>query len=125
MLDNGITWGYTIGIIIVALLSKIIGSSLAARLNGLVWRESFTIGVLMSCKGYDFPNLTGVGNFRADCRLVELIVLNVGLQAGILSQRVFTMFVVMALVTTFLTTPLTTFLYIPPPQPLLHFYTLY
>jgi hypothetical protein len=43
-------------------------------------------------------------------RLVELIVLNVGLQAGILSQRVFTMFVVMALVTTFLTTPIVSFL---------------
>ena len=50
-------------------------------------------------------------NATSDDRLVELIVLNVGLQAGILSQRVFTMFVVMALVTTFLTTPLTTFLY--------------
>jgi hypothetical protein len=46
--------------------------------------------------------------------LVELIVLNVGLQAGILSQKVFTIFVVMALVTTFLTTPITTFLcYLP------------
>jgi hypothetical protein len=44
--------------------------------------------------------------------LVELIVLNVGLQAGILSQRVFTMFVVMALITTFLTTPIVTFLYV-------------
>ena len=43
--------------------------------------------------------------------MVELIVLNVGLQAGILSQRVFTIFVVMALVTTFLTTPIVTFLY--------------
>lgn len=38
-------------------------------------------------------------------------MLNVGLQAGILSQKVFTIFVVMALVTTFLTTPVTTFLY--------------
>ena len=44
--------------------------------------------------------------------LVELIVLNVGLQAGILSQRVFTMFVVMALITTFLTTPIVSFLYV-------------
>ena len=43
--------------------------------------------------------------------LVELIVLNVGLQAGILSQLVFTMFVIMALVTTFLTTPIVSFLY--------------
>ena len=45
-----------------------------------------------------------------DYRLVELIVLNVGLQAGILSQRVFTIFVVMALVTTFLTTPIVSYL---------------
>jgi Kef-type K+ transport system membrane component KefB len=103
-LDNGITWGYTIGIIVVALFSKITGSCLAARLNGMVWREAFTVGVLMSCKGFVFF-------YFGLRRLVELIVLNVGLQAGILSQRVFTMFVVMALVTTFLTTPITTFLY--------------
>ena len=80
---------------------------------GLVWRESFSIGCLMSCKG-----------------LVELIVLvswtlptcgnplltlrkNIGLQANILDQRVFTAFVVMALVTTVATTPLTNWLYPP------------
>ncbi|KAL2172147.1 hypothetical protein VTG60DRAFT_148 [Thermothelomyces hinnuleus] len=50
----------------------------------------------MSCKG-----------------LVELIVLNIGLQAGILSETTFTMFVVMALVTTVATTPLTKALYPP------------
>ncbi|KAK9388026.1 Sodium/hydrogen exchanger family-domain-containing protein [Lipomyces mesembrius] len=94
LLDNGITWGYTIAIIVIAMATKITGGTLAAKVNGLLWRESLTVGTLMSCKG-----------------LVELIVLNVGLQAGILSQRVFTMFVVMALVCTFLTTPLTTLLY--------------
>ncbi|KAK9367378.1 Sodium/hydrogen exchanger family-domain-containing protein [Lipomyces kononenkoae] len=94
LLDNGITWGYTIAIIVIAMFSKVTAGTLAARVNGLLWRESFTVGMLMSCKG-----------------LVELIVLNVGLQAGLLSQRVFTMFVVMALVCTFLTTPLTTLLY--------------
>ena len=51
LLNTGIVWAYTIGIILVALFSKIVGSSLMARLNGLVWRESFTVGVLMSCKG--------------------------------------------------------------------------
>merc|ERR1712000_262262 len=75
---------------------KIIGATLAARLSGIVWRESLTIGSLMSCKG-----------------LVELIVLNIGLQARILSTRTFTIFVVMALVTTFVTTPLVSFLYPP------------
>ncbi|KAK7747300.1 hypothetical protein SLS53_001553 [Cytospora paraplurivora] len=96
LLDNGITWGYVIGVIAVAFSGKIIGGTLAARLNNLEWRESFTIGILMSCKG-----------------LVELIVLNIGLQAGILSQRTFTIFVVMALVTTVATTPLTKWLYPP------------
>ena len=58
LLNNGITWAYVIGVICVAFFAKVIGGTLAARMNGLVWRESLTIGVLMSCKG-----------------LVELIVL--------------------------------------------------
>ena len=58
LLNDGITWGYVIGIIAVALVGKIVGGTLAARSCRLVWRESLTIGVLMSCKG-----------------LVELIVL--------------------------------------------------
>ncbi|KAI0894579.1 K+/H+ antiporter 1 [Annulohypoxylon nitens] len=96
LLNDGITWGYVIGVIVVAFSGKIIGGTLAARATKLVWRESLTIGVLMSCKG-----------------LVELIVLNIGLQARILSQRTFTIFVVMALVTTVATTPLTKWLYPP------------
>ncbi|KAI1109305.1 K+/H+ antiporter 1 [Nemania sp. NC0429] len=96
LLNDGITWAYVIAIIAIAFSGKIIGGTIAAKLNGLVWRESLTIGVLMSCKG-----------------LVELIVLNVGLQAGILRQKTFTMFVVMALVTTVATTPLTKLLYPP------------
>ena len=51
LLDSGLAWGYVFATTVVAFLSKIIGASAAARLNGLVWRESFTIGVLMSCKG--------------------------------------------------------------------------
>ncbi|MCJ1385839.1 K(+)/H(+) antiporter [Xylographa soralifera] len=94
LLNNGITWAYVVGVVCVAFFAKVIGGTLAAKLNGLVWRESFTIGALMSCKG-----------------LVELIVLNIGLQAKILSTRTFTIFVVMALITTFATTPLTTALY--------------
>ncbi|CAH0018252.1 unnamed protein product [Clonostachys rhizophaga] len=94
LLDNGITWGYVFAVTLTAFFSKIIGATLAARFSGIVWRESFTIGALMSCKG-----------------LVELIVLNIGLQAKILSTRTFTIFVVMALLTTFTTTPLVTFLY--------------
>ncbi|CAD0115514.1 unnamed protein product, partial [Aureobasidium uvarum] len=96
LLDSAITWGYVVGVLAVAFVGKFVGASVAARVNGLVWRESFTIGALMSCKG-----------------LVELIVLNIGLQARILSQRTFTIFVVMALITTFITTPLTMALYPP------------
>jgi Kef-type K+ transport system membrane component KefB len=58
LLDNRITWAYVFGVIFVAFFGKLIGGTLAARLSKLVWRESLTIGVLMSCKG-----------------LVELIVL--------------------------------------------------
>lgn len=96
LLDNGITWGYVVGVTAIAFVGKIAGGTIASRLNGLVWRESLTIGCLMSCKG-----------------LVELIVLNIGLQAKILSTRTFTIFVVMALVTTFATTPLVSWLYPP------------
>ncbi|KAM7197400.1 putative K(+)/H(+) antiporter [Rhypophila sp. PSN 637] len=96
LLNDGKTWGYVIGVIACAFAGKILGGTLAARANKLLWRESFTIGCLMSCKG-----------------LVELIVLNIGLQAHILSPRTFTVFVVMALVTTVATTPLTKALYPP------------
>ena len=58
LLNDGVTWGYVIGVIAIAFIGKIVGGTLAARANKLVWRESFTIGCLMSCKG-----------------LVELIVL--------------------------------------------------
>jgi len=96
LLNDGKTWAYVVGVIVCAFAGKIIGGTLAARANKLLWRESLTIGCLMSCKG-----------------LVELIVLNIGLQARILSQRTFTMFVIMALVTTVTTTPLTKWLYPP------------
>jgi len=90
LLNNGITWGYTIAIILTAFVGKFGACALAARyFAGFNWTESTAIGSLMSCKG-----------------LVELIVLNVGLSAGILSQRVFSMFVLEALVLTFMTTPL-------------------
>ncbi|KAJ6264652.1 hypothetical protein Dda_0801 [Drechslerella dactyloides] len=94
LLNSGIVWAYVIGVLAVAFIAKIVGGTIAARFFKLRWRESLTVGALMSCKG-----------------LVELIVLNIGLTAGIISQRVFTIFVVMALITTFATTPLVTYLY--------------
>ncbi|KAF1949909.1 K(+)/H(+) antiporter-like protein 1 [Byssothecium circinans] len=94
LLDSGIVWGYVVAVIVVAFFSKFIGATVAARFTGMLWRECFAIGSLMSCKG-----------------LVELIVLNIGLNAKILSTRTFTIFVVMALVTTFLSSPLTIYFY--------------
>ncbi|KAF9018372.1 potassium:hydrogen antiporter [Hymenopellis radicata] len=94
LLDNGITWGYTILICVVAFSAKFFACGAAALGTGFNWRESGAIGSLMSCKG-----------------LVELIVLNVGLQAGILDTRVFSMFVVHAIILTFITTPLTLMFY--------------
>ncbi|KAL4913575.1 Sodium/hydrogen exchanger family-domain-containing protein [Aspergillus aurantiobrunneus] len=94
LLDTGIVWGYVVAVVSIAFIAKVAGGTLASRACGLLWRESFAVGTLMSCKG-----------------LVELIVLNIGLQAEILSTRTFTIFVVMALITTFATTPLTTYIY--------------
>ncbi|KAG0694775.1 Sodium/hydrogen exchanger family-domain-containing protein [Suillus ampliporus] len=96
LLDNGITWAFTIAIACLAFCGKFCGCTIASRMSGFSWREASTIGALMSCKG-----------------LVELIVLNVGLSAGILSQRVFSMFVLEALTLTFMTTPLVSALYPP------------
>lgn len=75
-------------IIAVATLGKFGGTFAAARFVGLARRESAALGVLMNTRG-----------------LVELIVLNIGLDAGAISPRLFTMLVIMALVTTFITGP--------------------
>ncbi len=76
-------------IIVVATLGKFGGTFLAGRATGLNWRDSASLGVLMNTRG-----------------LVELIVLNIGLDLNVISPTLFTMLVLMALVTTFMTTPL-------------------
>ena len=81
-------WLVVLGIIALATLGKFGGSAVAARITGLRWREASAIGVLMNTRG-----------------LMELIVLNVGMDLGVISPTMFTMLVLMALVTTFATTP--------------------
>lgn len=81
-------WGICGIIILVAVAGKFIGSALAAKLTGQSWHQSFTIGALMNTRG-----------------LMELIVLNIGYDLGILKPEVFTMLVFMALATTFMTAP--------------------
>lgn len=75
-------------IILVAISGKFFGSALAARFVGQSWKDSLTIGALMNTRG-----------------LMELVVLNIGLDLGILTPQVFTMMVIMALGTTFMTSP--------------------
>jgi Kef-type K+ transport system membrane component KefB len=82
-------WMACILIIGVASLGKFGGSFLAARWTGSEWREAASLGVLMNTRG-----------------LMELIVLNVGLDLGVLSPVLFTMFVFMAVITTLVTTPI-------------------
>jgi len=91
LLNNVQDWLICFVIIAVATAGKFGGSALAARLTGMKWRESFQLGALMNTRG-----------------LMELIALNIGYDMGILSQRIFTMLVIMALATTVMTGPLLT-----------------
>jgi K+:H+ antiporter len=84
-------WLLCLGIIAVATLGKLGGSAMAARWSGMNWSESLQLGALMNTRG-----------------LMELIALNIGYDLGILSPRIFTMLVIMALATTMLTGPLLT-----------------
>lgn len=69
LLNDGITWAYVVGVIAVAFIAKVVGGTLAARANKLVWRESFTIGVLMSCKGLvELIVLVGFPEFPLSCK---------------------------------------------------------
>ena len=76
-------------IIVIATAGKFGGATLAARATGLDWRNSAALGILMNTRG-----------------LVELIVLNIGLDLGVITPRLFTMLVIMALVTTMMTSPI-------------------
>jgi Kef-type K+ transport system membrane component KefB len=89
LMNNWQDWLMCAAIILVAIAGKLGGSMLMSRWTGMNWPQSFSIGVLMNTRG-----------------LVELVVLNIGYDLGILSGRIFTMMVLMALVTTFMTGPL-------------------
>ncbi|KAJ2446034.1 K(+)/H(+) antiporter [Coemansia sp. RSA 2440] len=95
-LKEGETWGLWVLVTFVAFFGKIVGCGLAARFTKFTWRESLTVGILMATKG-----------------LVELVVLNIGLDAGVIDTRIFSLMVLMAIATTVATTPLVTWLYPP------------
>jgi Kef-type K+ transport system membrane component KefB len=89
LLDSVGSWLMCLAVIAVATAGKLGGSMAAARLSGMGTLDAFSLGALMNTRG-----------------LMELIVLNVGYELGILSPRIFAMMVLMALVTTFSTAPL-------------------
>eukprot|EP01012_Entosiphon_sulcatum_P064500 TRINITY_DN9332_c0_g1_i1.p1 TRINITY_DN9332_c0_g1~~TRINITY_DN9332_c0_g1_i1.p1 ORF type:complete len:802 (+),score=111.49 TRINITY_DN9332_c0_g1_i1:43-2448(+) len=95
-LNSGKNFGILALVIVVACVGKLIGCGLMARVAGLPPRKALTLAVLMNTKG-----------------LVELIVLNIGLSKGVINQQTFTLMVLMALFTTFITSPVVSLIYSP------------
>jgi len=89
LLHDMSSWLTCFALIGVAVLGKLGGTLFSARLTGMSWGDSFSLGALMNTRG-----------------LVELVALNIGYELGILSPAIFTMMVLMSLVTTFLAGPL-------------------
>ncbi len=81
-------WMYCGLIILVATAGKLGGSTLASWWSGMPLREAAGLGTLMNTRG-----------------LMELVILNIGLDIGVISPALFSMMVLMALFTTFMTTP--------------------
>lgn len=88
LLNDPYLWKVTGLIILVAVGGKFLGSAIAAKYVGQNWKDSLTIGALMNTRG-----------------LMELVVLNIGYDLGVLTPEIFAMMVIMALVTTFMTGP--------------------
>ena len=89
LLASPAVWRVAVILVAVAIVGKGVACLLAARVAGEAWRESVAIGVLMNARG-----------------LMELIILNIGLQHGIITPTLFTIMVLMAVVTTLMTSPL-------------------
>jgi Kef-type K+ transport system membrane component KefB len=89
LLSDVTGWLVCAAVIVVAIAGKLLGGMCAAGLAGVPWPQAFRLGVLMNTRG-----------------LMELIALNIGYDLGLLSPTLFTIFVLMALTTTALTSPL-------------------
>ncbi len=89
LISAPLLWLICLLVLVIACAGKILGSMLPVRWMGESWKESLTLGILMNTRG-----------------LVELIVLNIGLDLGVLSPTLFAMLVIMALVTTMMASPL-------------------
>jgi len=89
LLNNSHLWVVAAGVISIAVAGKFIGASLSSKLLKHSWKDSLSMGVLMNSRG-----------------LMELIILNIGYDLGIFGKEIFTILVLMALFTTFMTNPL-------------------
>jgi Kef-type K+ transport system membrane component KefB len=87
--EGAAMWGFFALILLVAFAGKLGGSAVASRVAGLSWRESLSLGALMNTRG-----------------LMGLIILSVGVDAGVVSQPLFVMMVLMSIITTIATAPL-------------------
>jgi Kef-type K+ transport system membrane component KefB len=96
LLTNGHDWLVCGAIVLVATVGKMGGTAIISRISKHGWRDSLALGALMNTRG-----------------LMELIALNIGYEMGILSMQIFTMLVLMAIITTILTGPLVHFLVRP------------
>jgi Kef-type K+ transport system membrane component KefB len=94
LVTGGEMWFYCVLILLAAVVGKLAGSAIASRVAGLGWRDSIALGVLMNTRG-----------------LMELVILNIGLDLGVISPALFSMMVIMALATTFMTTPMLELIY--------------
>jgi Kef-type K+ transport system membrane component KefB len=89
LLNTWFLWGICAAVLVAAVLGKWAACTLAARATGISGRESMGIGILMNARG-----------------LMELIIINIGLQRGIISEGLFATLVVMAVVTTLMASPI-------------------
>jgi len=99
LLNEGSLWITCLIVIAIAACGKFGGATFSSRVMGLSWRDSLSLGALMNTRG-----------------LMELVVLNIGYDLGILSPEIFAILVLMALATTFMTGPLLTLIqkFVPP-----------
>jgi Kef-type K+ transport system membrane component KefB len=94
LLTSADMWFFCAVIITIAIIGKLGGSLISAYMSNMSWREAGAIGALMNARG-----------------LMELVILNIGFEIGVISQTLFSMMVIMALVTTFIATPLLDLIY--------------
>jgi Kef-type K+ transport system membrane component KefB len=94
LVNSPALWAVTLGILVVSIAGKGVACAVAARLKRVPLRESLALGALMNARG-----------------LIELILLNIGLDAGIITPTLFTILVLVAIITTLMATPVFEFVY--------------